>query len=366
MIKKVISVVLLLSVLFCLCACGKPVTGVTNKTFLNKNVISVDNYDISFEELQLRFYVQYRDYLGTNSAYFKMIGLDRESPLNDQKCYYDQSLSWAKYFFVNAVNDIVELYAVRTAMDNDTSFVIDQNRLDEEVQTCKDNITYYANHYGMTEIEYIKKLYGECLTYDSFVEYYKTSLLVTQYHDYIVDTLEITDEDISAELLSKTSYRSCAYPGVSMRQIQIVFDNTLNEDDRDEAAEKRANEILAMFESGETSEDRFAELAMEYSDQKGAATHGGFDSMFVKGYYVDEISNWLFDAERKPGDYDIVKTTYGYHILYFIDHEEDVCNYNARQKVKAAKYSEWLEDLCENKCNISYDEEFVESMLKYY
>ena len=33
---------------------------------------------------------------------------------------------------------------------------------------------------------------------------------------------------------------------------------------------------------------------------------------------VAEYDKWIFDAARKEGDTDIVKTDYGYHVMYFI------------------------------------------------
>ena len=32
---------------------------------------------------------------------------------------------------------------------------------------------------------------------------------------------------------------------------------------------------------------------------------------------VTEFNDWVYDSERKVGDVDIVKTTYGYHVIYF-------------------------------------------------
>ena len=33
---------------------------------------------------------------------------------------------------------------------------------------------------------------------------------------------------------------------------------------------------------------------------------------------VPEFDAWCFDETRKAGDYGIVRTTYGYHIMYFV------------------------------------------------
>ena len=31
-----------------------------------------------------------------------------------------------------------------------------------------------------------------------------------------------------------------------------------------------------------------------------------------------EFNDWIFDEERKEGDTDVVKTTYGYHVMFFL------------------------------------------------
>ena len=37
---------------------------------------------------------------------------------------------------------------------------------------------------------------------------------------------------------------------------------------------------------------------------------------------VDNFENWLYDAERKVGDVDIVESPYGYHIMFFVGDNE--------------------------------------------
>ena len=34
---------------------------------------------------------------------------------------------------------------------------------------------------------------------------------------------------------------------------------------------------------------------------------------------VAEFNDWCFDTSRKTGDYGLVKTSYGYHVMYFVD-----------------------------------------------
>ena len=37
---------------------------------------------------------------------------------------------------------------------------------------------------------------------------------------------------------------------------------------------------------------------------------------------VKEFEEWCFAKERNPGDHGLVKTQYGYHVMYFVESEE--------------------------------------------
>ena len=37
---------------------------------------------------------------------------------------------------------------------------------------------------------------------------------------------------------------------------------------------------------------------------------------------VEDFNSWCFEEGRKPGDTDIVKSKFGYHIMYFVGSEE--------------------------------------------
>ena len=66
------------------------------------------------------------------------------------------------------------------------------------------------------------------------------------------------------------------------------------------------------------TEESFAALA----DEKSFDTaEGGLYEGVYKGQMVPEFENWCFDEVRKPGHYGMVKTTYGYHVMYFVESE---------------------------------------------
>jgi hypothetical protein len=70
--------------------------------------------------------------------------------------------------------------------------------------------------------------------------------------------------------------------------------------------------------SKHNDEDGFSVMAQVYSQDPGSASNGGLYENVYKGQMVEPFENWCFDESRQYGDYGIVKTNYGYHIMYFV------------------------------------------------
>ncbi|MDD6728591.1 MAG: peptidylprolyl isomerase [Eubacteriales bacterium] len=82
-------------------------------------------------------------------------------------------------------------------------------------------------------------------------------------------------------------------------------------------AEKKANDLLAEFKKDAT-EDNFASLVADNTDDTGSAETGGLYEDVVPGQMVDSFSAWCFEPGRKAGDTGIVKSDFGYHIMYYV------------------------------------------------
>lgn len=95
------------------------------------------------------------------------------------------------------------------------------------------------------------------------------------------------------------------------------------------AAHTEAERILQEFLSGEQTGERFGELAEQYSADRRSddgsllAAGGLYEDIDPTSSYVEEFLDWIFTADRKVGDTGIVKTDYGYHIM-FADAVEEV------------------------------------------
>ena len=121
-------------------------------------------------------------------------------------------------------------------------------------------------------------------------------------------------------------------------------------------AEKRAQELLDGFLAGEATEEGFAAIATENSEDPGSASNGGLYSNIYKGQMVAPFENWCFDQSRKPGDTGIVKTSYGYHVMYFSSFGDNNLVSTMYDVVLSEKFNEWMGGLTKDIAVEEYDE----------
>ena len=86
-----------------------------------------------------------------------------------------------------------------------------------------------------------------------------------------------------------------------------------------EACRIAAQALLDQYLAGEQTEKAFGELANAHSeDQNGKVTNGGLYADVELGDMVQPFEDWIFDSARTPGETGLVKTPYGYHVMYFV------------------------------------------------
>lgn len=105
----------------------------------------------------------------------------------------------------------------------------------------------------------------------------------------------------------------------TVRHILAAFNPEIKDEKAREAdAEKRIEAIKKQYLDGQHTEDAFAALASTNSQDSGSRNKGGLYSDVKKGRMVESFEKWAQDPARKPGDIGIVKSSYGYHLMYFV------------------------------------------------
>ena len=140
---------------------------------------------------------------------------------------------------------------------------------------------------------------------------------------------------------------------VSVRHVLISFEGGTEDEEtgsmvysekEKNAAKKEADKILNEWLAGEKTEESFGELAKKYTDDSNACLGGLYD-MIYEGWAVESFDKWCFDSSRKPGDTGMVETEYGYHVIYFVDeNEEDYRDYLIINDLRTAESEEWYNE----------------------
>lgn len=130
-------------------------------------------------------------------------------------------------------------------------------------------------------------------------------------HEHSEDEAEDAHDNLgtiyTAIRMVKTRGKDTEITGKDVRHILFSVDTY-----KDDA---KAQEIYNKVKGGVSIEE-FEKLVKEYSEDPGSITTGGLYENVTKGQMVTEFDNWLFAEDRKVGDYGLVKTTHGWHVMY--------------------------------------------------
>ena len=113
------------------------------------------------------------------------------------------------------------------------------------------------------------------------------------------------------------------------------------------AAKAQVEQIKAEWESGEQTEERFGELATQYTDDPGSASTGGLYENVYEGQMVEEFNDFCFAPGRQPGDVEIIEdaTYQGYHLMYFVGQGESYTALVIKDQLTQDKVAEFSETI---------------------
>ncbi|MBO6153433.1 MAG: peptidylprolyl isomerase [Clostridia bacterium] len=145
--------------------------------------------------------------------------------------------------------------------------------------------------------------------------------------------------------------RDNQYP-VNVRQILFMVTDGADSDatetetgHTDAEAKKLAEDALAKWKKGKATDASFAALATKLTEDTGSAENGGlYENVTKDSNYVEPFLNWCFADGRKKGDTGIIKTDYGYHVMYLSSKSKDpVWKNTVRDALASAKFDKYIE-----------------------
>lgn len=135
------------------------------------------------------------------------------------------------------------------------------------------------------------------------------------------------------------------YDDYNVKKVRHIMFTESKYDTKD-AAKKKAEEVLELYKA-DAKEDKFIELAKEYSEDSSTAEKGGLYEQVTKdtSSWPENFSNWSFDAGRAAGDVEIIETDSGWHIMYYVGEGDILWKESARATLKSDDYKAHLTEL---------------------
>ena len=321
-------------------------------------VVTIGDHTLTNAQLQAFYWMQVQSFLSSEyGSYMMMYGvLDYTQPLDTQVCAMTGSGTWQQFFLKESLNTWQNYLALADRAKEEGL------KLSEEEQTMLDSIeeTMQANaeYYGLASVEeLLKHNIGAGADLEDYVYFQEMLMLGNQYYDAQIAKMEPTAEEVEAffaEHEAQYAESGITKDGKLVDVRHVLFkpqgataDATTYTDEEWAACEAKAQSMLDEWAAGARDEESFAAMANTYSEDPGSNTTGGLYEDVQQGQMVPEFDAWCFDETREPGHYGMVKTTYGYHLMYYVGGTPIWENY-ARQDMISEKTGQMLSSLAEN------------------
>ncbi len=319
-------------------------------------------YWMGFYDVWGYFYNQYGEY----TPYY--IGLDYTKPMKDQSIP-DGSRNWDQYLLENALNTW-HRYQVLGKLAKAEGYIV-TNEIRQELDDTRASMEATAKEKGVDVNDLIADEMGAGVTIEDYLGYLELYLLGMDYFNDLYDNVEITPDRLNEYY--EANKETFAVSGITresgnignVRHILIMPEGGTTvegspyksyTEDEWAACLAEAQTVLDLWKSGEATEESFIEMTGKYTQDTGYAQNGGlYTDVYVGSGYVEAFESWVSDPARKSGDCELVKTEYGYHIMYLIDSQ--VCwEYFATQGCKSEYCTEVIDQAVEeNPMEVTYE-----------
>lgn len=287
--------------------------------FANATAIKVNGMKVPVSEYNFNYWTTVQYFYQSYGNYFDKDVLDTTKDLSEQQCPSslagDKVMTWQDYF-LDQTDAYVETIIIAYQKAVEKGFGLteaDRIAIDKFFdETIKNN----AADNKISEEEFIHSMFGSSCSESNLRTALEHIYTAQHYNDYLLNSYTVEQTELDSWM---TEYKD-QFWGAYYNYYGFTAASDSEEDIA--AAKKKAHDFLGKV----TDQASFASLAYQTAAdadkskyESGAATQRYY-------FTVDEISdadisNWLFEASRKPGDKEVVySVTDGTaYALYFID-----------------------------------------------
>jgi len=290
---------------------------------MDQVVASVGIVELNNRDLQYYYDQQYYYFYNMYGSYLAYL-MDSAKGLDEQADMYGAD-TWEKYFLsasVDMFHQVAALYQVAT----EEGFLLNEEQ-QAELDLSMD-LESMAARYGYEDVEqFMKDYFGPFATVESYQDFVRMNMTASYYATALAEKLEMDAADVEAYYDENAETIQANY-GISkidknvvnVRHILIQPESAEDGSITEEAwaaAEEQANGLYEQWKAGAADETSFADLATANTQDPGSQSTGGLYEDVYPGQMVPEFNDWCFADGRQVGDHGVVKTSYGYHIMFF-------------------------------------------------
>lgn len=290
-------------------------------------VATMDGAELTNAELQVFYWMEAINLL--NSGYAAYFDVDFTQPLDTQ--LFEEGMTWQQYFLSCAL-DSWRTYQGLMLEAEEAGHVL-QEDFAGYLETLHDDLESGAVASGLADAqELVQYNVGAGADLDDYTKYIEMYYTGYSYFNELYSQIDATTEEIEAyfaeneEMYAEYGITKDGGDQMNVRHILIMVEGgttddtgvTTYSDEEWAACEAEAQAILDEWLAGEATEDSFAQLAIERSEDGGSSSNGGlYEGLTADTNFVENFKNWYLEEGRQAGDYGLVRTEYGYHVMYF-------------------------------------------------
>ncbi|MBN1892349.1 MAG: peptidylprolyl isomerase [Clostridiales bacterium] len=208
--------------------------------------------------------------------------------------------TWGDYLVQYAEEEIQRNYIMGALAEENGMAISAETQ--QSIESSMEQIDTQATSLGMTGDGYIEQYCGDKMTLERFKKMIQTFYLADLYATEFVENYTFSEEETVLPIVRHILYGAPR--------------NGLREQD---ATEEEIATALANAESTlEAVEDYDDMVLIGDKHTRDQTALESAEYTVSRGEMVEEFEQWCFDSAREIGDKEIVRTDFGFHVMFFV------------------------------------------------
>lgn len=296
-------------------------------------IATMGEHTLTNGQFQIYYWMGVYNFLNYNSSYLNYYGLDPAQKLDTQVCKASETqMTWQQYFVAEALL-AWQRYQALTHEAEAAQFQLEE-KYAQDLENLATSMEASAKQDGYENVnQMLADQMGAGCSFADYETYMYQYYMGYLYYASLCENITATDSEIEAFFAEhKDEYAQNGLTEDMMfydvRHALIKPDGGTTEngtttysEEEWEACRVKAQSLLDAWLAEGGTEEGFIDLAKAHSADGNADQGGIYEDLTEDTNFVPEFKEWYLDAARVPGSSGLVKTVYGYHLMYFVGSE---------------------------------------------